>query len=200
MVYASSNSPSGHIKIYSEADPWATFRQMYLPAGQGATAASRHRTGNREASAAGSETVLQWSRTDAAGTQACRRPWCSRSGYAPRRQTDAAEALALIDASPRHRPLFTDVVMPGAMNGRQLADEALRQRPAVEGALYVRLHPDALLHHGRLDPGGCSWRNRIAERIWRAWSGGHSIPWLPAKARPRRRPENPHKDFYGVLS
>ena len=36
--------------------------------------------------------------------------------------SNAAEALALIEGGAEFDLLFTDVIMPGAMNGRQLAD------------------------------------------------------------------------------
>ncbi len=42
---------------------------------------------------------------------------------------NAAEALVAIDNTEWIDLLFTDVIMPGSMNGRQLADEALKRRP-----------------------------------------------------------------------
>jgi CheY-like chemotaxis protein len=43
--------------------------------------------------------------------------------------------------------------MPGSMNGRQLADEARRRRPSL-GVLFTSGYTeDAVIHHGRLDPG-----------------------------------------------
>ena len=44
-------------------------------------------------------------------------------------------------ATPSVDLLFTDVGLPGGMNGRQLADEALRRRPGPEGAVHHRLCP-----------------------------------------------------------
>ena len=43
--------------------------------------------------------------------------------------------------------------MPGAMNGRQLADEAIKRRPQLKVLFTSGYTEDALLHHGRLDPG-----------------------------------------------
>jgi CheY-like chemotaxis protein len=37
--------------------------------------------------------------------------------------------LRILDSNPAIRVLFTDVGLPGGMNGRQLADEARRRRP-----------------------------------------------------------------------
>ena len=49
--------------------------------------------------------------------------------------------------------LFTDVVMPGGMNGRELADAVTLRRPGVP-VLYTSGYPEAaIMHDGRLDPG-----------------------------------------------
>ena len=49
--------------------------------------------------------------------------------------------------------LFTDVIMTGAMNGRQLADEMARRRPGIKVLFTSGYTEDAIVHHGRLDPG-----------------------------------------------
>jgi DNA-binding response OmpR family regulator len=43
--------------------------------------------------------------------------------------------------------------MPGGMNGRQLADEALRIRPGLKVLFTTGYTRNAIVHHGRLDPG-----------------------------------------------
>ncbi len=49
--------------------------------------------------------------------------------------------------------LFTDVILPGGMTGRQLADEMARRRPGLK-VLYTSGYTDnAIVHQGRLDPG-----------------------------------------------
>jgi CheY-like chemotaxis protein len=48
--------------------------------------------------------------------------------------------------------LFTDIGLPG-MSGRELADEAVRRRPKLK-ILYTSAYArNAIVHHGRLDPG-----------------------------------------------
>ncbi len=48
---------------------------------------------------------------------------------------------------------FTDIVMPGGMNGRELAEAVIRRRPGV-AVLYTSGYPEAaIMHDGRLDPG-----------------------------------------------
>jgi CheY-like chemotaxis protein len=49
--------------------------------------------------------------------------------------------------------LFTDVVMPGGMNGRELADEAARRWPKLKVLFTTGYTRNAIVHHGRLDKG-----------------------------------------------
>ena len=44
--------------------------------------------------------------------------------------SNAAEALAIINGPERFDLLFTDVVMPGGLNGRELAEQAMAMHPA----------------------------------------------------------------------
>ena len=49
--------------------------------------------------------------------------------------------------------LFTDVGLPGQYNGRQLADAARALRPALKVLFTTGYARNAIVHHGRLDPG-----------------------------------------------
>ena len=49
--------------------------------------------------------------------------------------------------------LFTDVIMPGAMNGRQLADEMQKTKPDLKVLFTSGYTENAIIHHGRLDSG-----------------------------------------------
>ena len=53
-------------------------------------------------------------------------------GYQTLAASNASEALAIIDAGEKIDLLFTDVMMPGSINGRQLALEALKRRPLLK--------------------------------------------------------------------
>jgi YesN/AraC family two-component response regulator len=48
--------------------------------------------------------------------------------------------------------MFTDIVMPG-MNGRQLADEALKRRPDLKLIYTTGFTRNAVVHNGVLDHG-----------------------------------------------
>ena len=66
---------------------------------------------------------------------------------------DGQAALLSLDANREIALLFTDVGLPGGMNGRQLADEARRRRPDLKILFTSGYARDAIVHHGRLDPG-----------------------------------------------
>jgi CheY-like chemotaxis protein len=58
--------------------------------------------------------------------------------------------LKLLDGHPDVALLFTDVVMPD-MNGRKLADEALRRRPSLRVIFTTGFSRNAVIHNGVLD-------------------------------------------------
>jgi CheY-like chemotaxis protein len=74
-------------------------------------------------------------------------------GYTTLSAGNAAEALALVDAGAHFDLLFTDVIMPGEMNGRQLADALRKVRTAFKVLFTSGYTENAIIHHGRLDPG-----------------------------------------------
>ena len=73
-------------------------------------------------------------------------------GYDVLSAEGAAPALALLDGHPDIALLFTDVVMP-EVNGRQLADEALRRRPDLKVLFTTGYSRNALERDGVIDPG-----------------------------------------------
>jgi CheY-like chemotaxis protein len=49
--------------------------------------------------------------------------------------------------------LFTDVVLPGGMNGRQLADATIKSRPDLKVLFTTGYTRNAIVHNGQLDLG-----------------------------------------------
>ena len=74
-------------------------------------------------------------------------------GYHALTAIDAAEALAVIDSPSGIDLLFTDMIMPGSMNGRQLADAALQRRPSLKVLFTSGYSNEAIIHGGHLDAG-----------------------------------------------
>ena len=74
-------------------------------------------------------------------------------GYHTLAASNASEALAVINGPDRIDLLFTDVIIPGGMNGRKLATEALKRRPGLKILYTSGYTENAILHHGRLDTG-----------------------------------------------
>ena len=74
-------------------------------------------------------------------------------GYRVVTAPDAATALKMFEKQPDIDLLFTDIGLPNGMNGRQLADEVLRRRPQMPVLFTTAYAHNAIVHHGRLDPG-----------------------------------------------
>jgi CheY-like chemotaxis protein len=74
-------------------------------------------------------------------------------GYRTLDAGNAVEALALIDRGDEIDLLFTDVMMPGAINGWQLAVEAINRRPSLKLLFTSGYAAKALVADRRLDAG-----------------------------------------------
>jgi len=74
-------------------------------------------------------------------------------GYRTFAAGNAGEALALIDQGEAIDLLFTDVIMPGSINGWQLAIEALNRRPSLKMLFTSGYAEKTLLDDRRLDAG-----------------------------------------------
>jgi PAS domain S-box-containing protein len=148
MVYGFVKQSAGHIAVYSEEGHGTTIK-MYLPPGNGTSQAPE--TAATTIIEGGEETILVVEDDrlvrDHALTQ------LRSLGYTTLEAANAAEALAILDASDHIDLLFTDMIMPGAMNGRQLACEIKRRRPSIKVLYTSGYTENTIIHHGRLDSG-----------------------------------------------
>jgi PAS domain S-box-containing protein len=148
MVYGFVKQTGGHIKIYSEEGQGTTIK-IYLPPSLG-QAETRDTTLTSDFEG-GSEAILVVEDDDLVRTYVVTQ--LRSLGYTVLTAANAVEGLAEIDSGKHIDVLFTDVIMPGSMNGRQLADAAKVKRPSL-GILYTSGYSEnAIVHHGRLDPG-----------------------------------------------
>ncbi|MCC5986337.1 MAG: response regulator [Pararhodobacter sp.] len=74
-------------------------------------------------------------------------------GYDCKEAASGADAIEIMERGHDFDLLFTDVVMPGGMNGRQLADAARLRQPDLRIIFTSGYAEDAIVHQGRLDPG-----------------------------------------------
>jgi len=68
--------------------------------------------------------------------------------------------LCLLDEHPEIILLFTDVGLPGGLNGRQLADQARRLRPELRLLFTTGYARNAIVREGRLAPASSSSPSR----------------------------------------
>ena len=149
MVFGFVKQSGGHIKIYSE-EGHGTSVKIYLPraTGMNQTAAEVLVSENIEG---GNEAVLVVEDDSLVRRHVMTQ--IESLGYTTLEAANAADALRIIDNGAKIDLLFTDVIMPGPMNGRQLVDEALRRRPDLKTLYTSGYTENAIVHHGRLDSG-----------------------------------------------
>jgi PAS domain S-box-containing protein len=185
MVYGFVKQSGGHIKLYSEEGHGTTIK-LYLP--------RVVRSADRLAVSVpagpierGHETILIVE--DDAMVRKYVTTEVQSLGYATLAAANAAEALALIDGGADFDLLFTDMIMPGKMNGRQLAEEAAKRRPQLRVLFTSGYTENAIIHNGQLDSGvlllAKPYRKTDLARMLRSALGGAQD--APQRDQPQRR-------------
>ena len=152
MVYGFVKQSNGHIKIYSEEGHGTTVK-LYLPQAAGIAAVADvpaaepgiagFERGDKSILIVEDDTLVR----EYVVTQ------IDSLGYRTLAASNATEALAIINGPEGIDLLFTDVIIPGGMNGRQLAIEAVKRRPGLKILYTSGYTENAIVHHGRLDVG-----------------------------------------------
>jgi PAS domain S-box-containing protein len=150
QVYGFVRQSGGHARIYSEIGAGTTIK-IYLPRLRSPGDAAEEQPVAARVPRGNGETILVIE--DQADVRGYSVEMLSELGYRVLDAPDGPTGLRLIDAHRDIALLFTDVGLPGGMNGRQLADEALRRRPALKVLFTSGYARNAIVHHGRLDPG-----------------------------------------------
>ncbi len=149
MVYGFVKQSNGHIKIYSEVGHGTTVK-LYLPQAAGLVGPDRVAQHGGEPERGG-ETILVVEDDPLVRQYVLTQ--VQSLGYATLSASNGTEALAVIDSGKEIDLLFTDVIMPGSMNGRELAEEAIKRRPDMRVLYTSGYTENAIIHHGRLDAG-----------------------------------------------
>ena len=150
QVYGFVKQSNGHVKIYSKLGEGTTVR-IFLPRLQGEAAVDEDVAISSMPTGDGSEIVLLVEDDEA--VRQVNAIMLRELNYAVIEADDGVRAMQIIQIVPNIRLLFTDVGLPGGMNGRQLADAALRLRPDLRVLFTTGYAQGAIVHHGLLDPG-----------------------------------------------
>jgi PAS domain S-box-containing protein len=150
QVYGFARQSAGHVRIYSEIGEGTTVK-IYLPRSVGDTKAPVTGEGNTLSRWTGAETILVVEDDDRLREYASE--VLEELGYHVMRASNGAAALEILSGKDHIDLLLTDVVMPGGVNGRQLADAAVGQRPGLRVLYMTGYTRDAIVHQRRLDLG-----------------------------------------------
>ena len=151
MVYGFIKQSGGHVAIYSEPGQGSTVK-VYLPrfirpdvkppASDGAARTRPRGSGETILVVEDDEDVRR------ASVEALR-----EMGYEVLEAGDAMDGVRLIVDRGDIDLLFTDVGLPGGVNGRALADAARSAQPGLRVLFTTGYTRNAILHNGVLDPG-----------------------------------------------
>ena len=148
-VYGIVRQSGGHIYVYSEPGLGTTFK-IYLPRAPVSEGTDPVKVSQRRAAGGGGECVLLVE--DAVDVREFVARVLRRSGYVVRMADSPAAALAVLEDDATHYDLLlSDVIMPG-INGRELADLVVKQRPDIAVLFMSGYTDNAIVHHGVLDP------------------------------------------------
>jgi len=149
QVYGFVRQSSGNVKIYSEVGEGTTVK-VYLPrlrGGEEHQADSEVTLEPENLSGAESILVVEDDKTLRSFTVEI----LNEFGYRVLDAPNGAIALEILHRENNIDLLFTDVVIPGGMNGRQVADEAKKHWPGLKVLFTTGYTRNAIVHHGRLD-------------------------------------------------
>lgn len=150
MVYGFAKQSGGHVKLYSEPGHGTTVR-LYLPRWRGDVV---EETGAKVVAPARShgETILVVE--DDPDVRAYTLETLRELGYAVLDAPDGEAGLRIVtEHGAKIALLFTDVVLPGAFNGPQLAAKASALHPDLKVLYTSGYSRNAIVHQGRLDAG-----------------------------------------------
>jgi len=149
MVYGFIKQSNGHIGIHSE-EGVGTRVHIYLPVADSEhsrVAPERQQT----ESTTGSETILMVEDNDLVRSHVAN--LLHSLGYNVLVATNGHQAVDIIRQAGDIDLLFTDIIMPSGMNGRELAQIACDLRPGLKVLFTSGYTEQTIVHNGRLEKG-----------------------------------------------
>jgi PAS domain S-box len=135
MIHGFVKQSGGVIKVESEPDHGTSFH-LYLPCAPSTAPQAKPEAeadGNSPALGQGEVVLVVDDDKDVRHVAVMT---LQELGYSVLEADNGPQALKVLASEPRVDLLFTDIVMPGGMNGLELAQESLRQRPDLK-VLYA---------------------------------------------------------------
>jgi len=129
MVFAFLKRSHGHIKVYSEVGHGTTFN-LYLPKSNVVEEGVKTTTKTLKMLPRGTETILAVD--DEEGLRVVAKEALEAQGYRVLTAGTGKEALEILAREPDIKLLFTDIIMPGGLNGYELAKETSANWPDIK--------------------------------------------------------------------
>lgn len=149
MIYGFVKQSGGHIRVYSEQGEGTSFR-LYFPRSM-SNADQPAPTPPRQDMSGGTETILVVE--DEAPVRDHVVSQLRALGYTVFSAAEGAGALRLLEQGTQIDLLFTDIVMPRGMGGRDLVVAARAMIPDLKVLYTSGYTENAVFHNGKLDQG-----------------------------------------------
>jgi PAS domain S-box-containing protein len=151
MVYGFIKQSGGHINAYSEVGRGTVFK-LFLPlAKSAASKPGRQSTAPRAVRSSGHEVILAVEDNPDIRATVVRQ--LRDLGYRVHEADSAESALQILDSAAPIDLLFTDMIMPGGLNGKELATKARAKRADLRVLFTSGFLGTAAKHGPQLEPG-----------------------------------------------
>jgi signal transduction histidine kinase/CheY-like chemotaxis protein len=179
MVFGFAKQSEGHFQLYSELGRGTTAR-LYIPR----TVAAVRAPSPEPAATVPAQGELVLLVEDDPGVRQVAGDALASLGYSVLAAADAEAAMRMLEGGARPDVLFTDVVMPGPLSSRGLAERAQRMLPGLAVLFTSGYTQNSIVHNGELDPG-----ISLLSKPWRTEDLARHLRTALDQAR---KPRTPH--------
>lgn len=147
MVYGFAKQSSGHVTVASELDQGTTV-DLYVPKSEEAAQPDAAPRAVAEMMSGTEAILLVEDDEDIREVTAAN---LRSQGYKVTEAASSSDALALLRCDQAYSLLFTDMVLPGGMNGVEIAEEAIRLRPQIRVLFTSGYASKGIIHSAQSD-------------------------------------------------